>query len=92
MKIIHSLASTLTALAAAFSSEVNLATAFSPSQSGFAAVHTDSTRTPNRSKTSLDLSPAIMVRGGAAAGDVVLKSFYGDALGENHHLNSCKMH
>ena len=55
--------------------------AFSPSQSGFAAVHKSSAT--NRPKTSSDLSPAIMVRGGAAAGDVVLKSFYGDALGED---------
>ena len=31
----------------------------------------------------LNLSPAIMVRGGVSASDAVLKSFYGDALGES---------
>lgn len=50
--------------------------AFSPSQLGIASIRKKS---PSKvSKTSLDLFPAIFVRGG---GDVVLKSFYGDALG-----------
>ena len=84
MRIIHSFTPTLAALAVAFSSRVDLAVAFSPSQSGFAAVHKNSTHSRNRSKASLNLSPAIMIRGGAATGDAVLKSFYGDALGENY--------
>jgi hypothetical protein len=56
---------------------VSLSAAFSPSQSGLASIRKKS---PSKvCKTSLNLSPAIFVRGG---GDVVLKSFYGDALGE----------
>ncbi|KAL7511130.1 hypothetical protein ACHAXN_008186, partial [Cyclotella atomus] len=55
---------------------VPLSAAFSPSQSGNASIHKK--RQSKVSKTSLDLSNAMFVRGG---GDVVLKNFYRDALG-----------
>jgi len=54
--------------------KVYMTSAFSP----FSTIHKK-----NVSKTSLNLSPAIMVRGGVSASDAVLKSFYGDALGES---------
>lgn len=67
---------------------VPLSAAFSPSQSGNASIHKK--RQSKVSKTSLDLSPAMFVRGG---GDVVLKNFYGDALGERYYtminMNIC---
>lgn len=64
---------------------VPLSAAFSPSQSGNASIHKK-----RQSKVSKTSPPAMFVRGG---GDVVLKNFYGDALGERYYtminMNIC---